>query len=133
VNVSVNQIPHKHRMTLAQIAFVVLVILIPVAFGIGFAEHQRTTDIAKIVSERRQMLLDSCARANFVRRDHNALVSRVTNISEVMADYLTLDASTKRPPLNVPELATVTRLRNEIIANGKAAVLPIVDCTKTIR
>ena len=80
-----DRVSHRHRVTLAQIAFVILVIVIPVAAGIGWAEHQRTTDLQKVERHNRiHAALDdwqlydaqvaSCERVNSIRRRQNVVV-----------------------------------------------------------
>ena len=68
-----------------QLAFVILVILIPVGFGIGYAEHQRTSDLdrvnraARIAAVRDEWqlydgLVASCRRVNLIRDRQNVVI-----------------------------------------------------------
>ena len=75
----------NHRNTIANVSFLLLVIVIPVAFGIGWSEHQRTSDIQRL--QRAQAfssvlddwqiydgLLAACRRGNVIRRKQNAVI-----------------------------------------------------------
>jgi hypothetical protein len=123
---------HQHRVTLVQITFILLVVIVPLAFGIGWNEHRRNDEVAKIVRDRREMLIDSCERGNSVRRQFRALVEADKEQAQLLIDYMRLDIASKQPSPTAAEKRALDRL-TELYAKANAVpILPIVDCQKTI-
>ena len=79
-------VSHSRRITLAQISFALFVVVIPLLAGIGWAEHQRTSDLQRVTREARlhaifddwqlyDAQIRSCERVNTIRNRQNAIVS----------------------------------------------------------
>jgi hypothetical protein len=72
----------------SDVLFVVLVVLIPIAFGIGWAEHLRTTGIQRVQEAyvAKEAVLDwnvydglllSCQSSNVIRRKQNRVIRQL--------------------------------------------------------
>ena len=79
-------INHRSRRSLADATFFILVILVPIAFGLFWTEHQSARDTARIASETKihaiqddwqlyDGLVAACERVNVIRTRQNIVVS----------------------------------------------------------
>jgi hypothetical protein len=118
----------SHRFTISKIAFVILVILVPLAFGIGWNEHRRNQEIRDVVKDRRLLLIDGCERGNVIRGRLNEHIETTKEQTGLLIDYMRLDAGTKTPPLDRPERQAIKRLVTLYEEAAATDLLPIVNC-----
>ena len=123
----------QHRLTIAWASFIILVVALPLAFGIGWNEHQRNEKVAQIVKDRRALLIDSCERGNIVRARLNEHIETTREQVSLMIDYMRTDALAKGAPADAPERQAIKRLLVLLADTNKVKQLPIVDCEATIR
>lgn len=115
-----------------QVAFVVLVIVLPTMFGLGWLDHQRNVDNSRQLRLQRAAQIASCERGNTIRAEHNKLVARLGEITHEFLVLLHLELTDHRLPLDSTERAVVKKIERKIEENSQRPVLPLVDCTRIV-